>query len=140
MCLLLYHWKSLTSFLLWRVGKMLVFREEIKIYVGLEAIDARKSIDGLCALVQDYFGDNPQSGNVFIFFNRSRDKVKILWWHMNGFTLCYKRLEKHRFVLPKLAGKITRLEITKTQLQGLLAGLDFSLMRHFPEINYQNYT
>lgn len=116
---------------------MLKFRDEIKIFVSLQPIDARKSIDGLCTLVLEYFANNPQCGNVFIFFNKSKDKVKILWWHANGFSLYYKRLEKRRFVLPK---DITEnLEITQAQLHGLLAGLDFSLMRHFPEINYHQY-
>jgi transposase len=116
---------------------MLKFREEMKIYVSMQSTDARKSIDGLCALVMDQFGDNPQCGNVFVFFNKARDKVKLLWWHSNGFVLYYKRLEKNRFVLPK---NITeKIEITSAQLHGLLAGLDFSLMRHFPEINYHQY-
>jgi transposase len=117
---------------------MIKLREEIKIYVSTQAMDARKSIDGLCAMVIDCFKDNPQNGNLFIFFNKSRDKVKILWWDANGFILHYKRLEKCRFVVPKLQG-INTLEITQTQLHGLLAGLDFSLMRHFPEINYYHY-
>jgi transposase len=116
---------------------MLKFREEIKIYVSIQPIDARKSIDGLCALVVNHFSDNPQCGNVFIFFNKTKDKVKILWWHANGFVLYYKRLEKHRFVLPK--NIVEAFEITQAQLCGLLAGLDFSLMRNFPEINYHQY-
>ncbi len=116
---------------------MLKFRDETKIYVSTQLIDARKSIDGLCALVLEHFADNPQCGNVFIFFNKSKDKVKILWWHANGFALYYKRLEKHRFVLPRNISET--MEITQAQLQGLLAGLDFSLMRHFPEINYHQY-
>lgn len=116
---------------------MLKFREEIKLYVSMQPIDARKSIDGLCALVLDNFADNPQCGNVFIFFNKAKDKVKILWWHANGFALYYKRLEKHRFVLPK--NTTETFEINQAQLNGLLAGLDFSLMRHFPEINYHQY-
>lgn len=116
---------------------MLKFHEGLKIYVSLRSIDARKSIDGLSALVLEHFSKNPQCGSVFIFFNKSKDKVKILWWHANGFVLFYKRLEKHRFVLPeKITGTI---EITQVQLQGLLAGLDFSLMKHFPEINYHQY-
>lgn len=111
--------------------------EEVKIYVSLQPIDARKSIDGLCALVSECFSKNPQCGSVFVFFNKSKDKVKILWWHANGFVLYYKRLEKHRFILPE---KITEtIEITQAQLHGLLAGLDFSLMKHFPEINYHQY-
>jgi transposase len=104
----------------------------------MESIDARKSIDSLCIMISESFKDNPQCGNLFIFFNKSRDKVKIIWWDTNGFILHYKRLEKGRFVLPKLGG-IDKLEISQTQLHGLLAGLDFSLMRHFPEINYYQY-
>ncbi len=103
----------------------------------MQPIDARKSIDGLCALVTNHFADNPQCGNVFIFFNKAKDKVKILWWHANGFALYYKRLEKHRFILPR--NIVGTLEITQAQLYGLLAGLDFSLMRNFPEINYHQY-
>jgi transposase len=117
---------------------MIKLRDEIKIYVSLEPIDARKSIDGLCALIIDYFKENPQCGNLFIFFNKSRDKVKALWWDANGFILHYKRLEKGRFIVPKLAG-LDKLQISEAQLHGLFAGLDFSLMRHFPEINYHQY-
>jgi transposase len=117
---------------------MIHIRNDIKIFVSLQPIDARKSIDGLCSIVLDYFNENPQCGSLFIFFNKSRDKVKILWWDNNGFILHYKRLEKHRFVIPRLEG-IDKLEISQTQLHGLLAGLDFSLMRHFPEINYHQY-
>lgn len=117
---------------------MLKFTDEVKIYVSMQPIDARKSIDGLCALIVESFGENPQVGNLFIFFNKTRDKVKIIWWDANGFILHYKRLEKRRFVLPKLIG-VDKLEISQTQLHGLLAGLDFTLMQHFPEINYYQY-
>lgn len=117
---------------------MLKLRESIKIYFSTQPIDARKSIDSLSAIVTSIFDENPQSGHLFIFFNKSRDKVKILWWDSNGFVLHYKRLEKHRFIVPK-SNNIDRLEISETQLHGLLAGLDFSLMKHFPEINYYQY-
>jgi len=117
---------------------MIKLREGIKIYVSIEPIDARKSIDSLSALVVATFKDNPQSGHLFLFFNKAKDKVKILYWDQNGFVLHYKRLEKHRFCVPKLIG-LTQLEINETQLHGLLAGLDFTLMKHFPEINYHQY-
>lgn len=117
---------------------MLKLRDGVKIYVSVDPIDARKSIDSLAALVTDIFKENPQSGNLFLFFNKSRDKVKILWWDNNGFVLHYKRLEKHRFAVPKLS-ELTMLTISETQLHGLLAGLDFMLMRYFPEINYHQY-
>ena len=117
---------------------MLKLRDGLKILVGTEPIDARKSIDSLSSLVNEYFNDNPQSGNLFIFFNKSKDKVKILYWEHTGFVLHYKRLEKHRFKVPNRTNP-SHFEITETQLHGLLAGLDFSLMRHYPEINYHQY-
>jgi len=117
---------------------MLILKEETKIYVSVEPIDARKSIDSLSCLVQDKFNDNPQSGNLFVFFNKGKDKVKILYWDEIGFALYYKRLEKHRFAVPKLTGQ-SSLEITEVQLQGLLSGLDFMLMRRFTELNYSRF-
>jgi transposase len=117
---------------------MLKIREGAKILVSIEPIDARKSIDSLSTLVQEAFKDNPQSGNLFIFFNKSKDKVKILYWDKIGFVLHYKRLEKYRFRVPKLTG-IQELEISEDQLHGLLAGLDFMLMGKFTEINYYQY-
>lgn len=117
---------------------MIQLNEGVKILVCTELIDARKSIDGLSCLVPEKFCDNPQSGNLFIFFNKARDKVKILYWDHLGFVLYYKRLENHRFVVPKLTG-LSHLEITETQLFGLLSGLDFMLMRRFTEVNYSKY-
>jgi transposase len=95
----------------------------------------RKSIDTLSTLVVDEFKNDPRSGHVFIFFNRSHDKVKIIYWDRNGFVLHYKRMEKHRFVLPKQSGRVHFI-ITQTQLNGLLAGLNFEIMGDFDEIDY----
>ena len=117
---------------------MIKLKEGVKILISTEPIDARKSIDSLSCLIPDKFCDNPQSGNLFLFFNKARDKVKILYWDQVGFVLYYKRLEKHRFVMPRLAG-LSHLEITETQLYGLLAGLDFMLMRQFTDIQYSKY-
>jgi transposase len=117
---------------------MLKIREGAKILVSIEPIDARKSIDGLCGLIPEKFYDNPQSGNIFIFFNKSRDKAKILYWDKNGFILHYKRMEKCRFHLPRF-NNLSQLEITEDELEGLLAGFDFSIMRQFKEINYSKY-
>jgi transposase len=116
---------------------MLKINSGVKIYVSINPIDARKSIDGLVSLVQEN-NFNLQSGHLFLFFNKARDKVKCVYWDRNGFVLHYKRLEKHKFVIPKLQLS-THLEITEIQLQGLLAGLDFMLMAKFSEINYAQY-
>lgn len=114
---------------------MLKVREGIEIYVSTECIDMRKSIDSLCALVSQTFELGPQSGHLFIFFNRYRDKAKIIYWDRNGYVLHYKRMEKHRFIIPAIASK-KQLMITEVQLNGLLAGLDFELMGEFDELEY----
>ena len=114
---------------------MLKVRSDIQIFVSTSLIDMRKSIDSLSVLVNQEFNDDPQSGHLFIFFNRSRDKVKIIYWDRNGYVLHYKRMERHRFVVPSLIG-VSHLVITETQLNGLLAGLNFEIMGEFNEINY----
>lgn len=86
-------------------------------------------------LVSQEFELTPQSGNLFIFFNRYRDKVKVIYWDRNGYVLHYKRMEKNRFILPDLKDK-KQMTITETQLNGLLAGLNFQLMGDFHEIEY----
>jgi hypothetical protein len=114
---------------------MLKVRKGIEIYICVIPIDMRKAIDGLSIWIADELKCSPQSGHLFIFFNRSRDKIKILFWDRNGFVLHYKRLEKHRFVVPP-PGSPFPLTITETQLHGLLAGLDFQLMGEFSELEY----
>lgn len=114
---------------------MLKFRRETQIFVSLSPIDMRKSIDSLTALVVEDFQNDPQSGHLFIFFNRCRDKVKIVYWDKNGFVLHYKRMEKNRFVVPRLVDRM-HLVITETQLNGLLAGLNFEIMGDFTDIDY----
>jgi transposase len=114
---------------------MLKVRSEVQIYVSTLPIDMRKSIDSLSILVSEQFADSPQSGNLFLFFNRCRDKVKIIYWDRNGYVLHYKRMEKYRFIVPSLTTQ-AQLLITETQLNGLLAGLNFEIIGDFTEINY----
>ena len=74
-----------------------------------ESTDMRKAFDGLCGLVTNQIKRNPASGEVFIFINKTRDKIKLLHWEQTGFTIYYKRLEKGTFEIPKfdgLAGQI----------------------------------
>jgi len=62
------------------------------IYVATERRDLRCSFDGLAGVVREVLRDNPLSGALFMFFNKSADRVKILWWDRTGFCLLYKRL------------------------------------------------
>ena len=116
---------------------MLTLREGTQVFMRQGPTDMRKSIDGLTALVVDEFSDSPQSGHLFLFCNKKKDKVKIIYWDRNGFVLHYKRLDKGRFKW--LTAESRNLEITTEQLQWLLAGLDFALMKTFDELSYSNY-
>lgn len=117
---------------------MLVPVESIKIFVQLSPIDMRKSIDGLTGLIVDEFSMSPQSGCIFIFYNKNRNKVKAIYWDKNGFILHYKRLDRGRFKFSRAPlGSI--LEINREQFQWLFSGLDFQLMQEFSHLNYEHF-
>ncbi len=116
---------------------MLQFEKGYQIQVCLEAVDVRKSIDSLLAKVVDFFDLPEQSKTVFVFCNKTKNKIKLLVWHKSGFVLVYKRLEQGRFKLRlERNGKLT---INHQQLSWLLAGLKFQFMNEFNELNYRGY-
>lgn len=102
----------------------MLFSKDIKVWVYKESSDMRKSINGLSQLVVDNFEENLQSGDVFVFYNKSIKTVKILFWHYNGFMLLQKKLEKNRFKIPKSV--LTNICITERQLYQLLEGMHFA--------------
>lgn len=91
----------------------------IKIYLYLSPIDMRKSIDTLCMMISDVLNMNPTDGHVFLFRNRSGNKLKILHYQPNCFTLLYRRLEWGKFIFPK--NNRTHIAITSEHLRWLLA-------------------
>lgn len=117
---------------------MIALNETAQIFVALDGIDFRKSLDGLAMFIAGNMLHQPQSGAVYVFRNRSGDRVKCVYWDRNGFVLHYKRLEKGRFRFPKITGENV-LTVTHDQLSWLLAGLDFCLMGTFSELNYAHY-
>lgn len=117
---------------------MLRFAEGLEILVSLEAIDMRCSIDGLLYRISKELEVSPQSKTLFLFCNKSRDKVKGLLWDKNGFVLVYKRLEKGRFKFPR-APKEAHQTISQAQLLGLLAGFEFLRMKDYPELKFDYY-
>ena len=116
---------------------MLRLSENIKIFIANPAIDFRKAINGLCALVYEAFSELPKQGALYVFYNRSQDKVKCLFWDRNGFVLYQKRLERGKFKFGK--GSDGRETITPQQLDWLLAGLDFRLMHEFSDLDFSHY-
>ncbi len=101
---------------------MLSLNSRVRIFAALEAVDFRKGFDGLVAIVRDAFEQDPFSGDLFCFFNRRRDRVKLLVWDENGFWLHYKRLERGTF--ERLHGRGPRVEIDRAQMSMLLEGID----------------
>ena len=114
---------------------MLRLADTVKIYVADKPVDMRKAINSLAALVVDFFASPANDGSVYVFYNRSCDRVKCLFWDKNGFVLYHKRLERGRFKFEKNHGAT----ISHQQLDWLLAGLDFRLMSEFPELDFTNY-
>lgn len=66
-------------------------------YLYSQPTDMRKSFDGLCGLVSNRLGKNPMSGDVFVFINKPRNRIKLLRWEAGGYVLFYKRLERGTF-------------------------------------------
>lgn len=108
---------------------MLSLPPSVRVYVASEPVDLRRGHDGLIALVRGTLKMNPFDGHLFVFFGRSRDRVKILAWDTNGFALYYKRLSKGRFPLPTPPSGAARVELDATALGMLLAGIDIQRVR-----------
>lgn len=85
----------------------------------------RKSFDTLAALVCDLVKEDPQSGHLFVFINRRKDRVKVLWWDRSGYCLLAKRLEHGQFhVYDRAEGGPGRYEVSASELALLLEGID----------------
>ena len=100
-----------------------LFRSDGKIFLATEPVDMRKSINGLAAIVQNDFDLDLYENAMFVFINRAKDKVKILYWDQDGFIVYYKRREQGRFAWPSRfhEGKVN--EVTYRDLQQFLKGL-----------------
>jgi len=101
------------------------------VYVHRLPVDFRKSINGLSVIVQDAMQLDPFSSALFVFGNRRRDKIKILFWDKSGYCLFYKCLEKDKFKWPKTGDAV--LHLSAEQFSWLLRGLDIAkLTPHSP--------
>jgi transposase len=102
------------------------------IYLYRDAVDFRKSINGLVVLVEQNLARSAFDPALYIFCNKSRDKIKILYWDNTGFAVWYKRLEQHHFKWPKNTQAL-EMHLSEPDLQRLLSGYD--LMGH-SALNY----
>jgi transposase len=102
---------------------MLALSAENTFHLYSQPTDMRKSFDALSGLVRNNLGNNPMNGDVFIFINKCRDKIKLLHWQGSGFLLYYKRLEKGTFELPRYDASVGSISLSYAQIVMIIDGL-----------------
>jgi transposase len=106
---------------------MINFPPTVRIYLAVQPADMRRGFDGLAALTTSVIGQDPLSGHLFVFCNRRRDRMKILYWDRDGFAVWMKRLERGIFNLPTPTGD--RVEVTPAEMAAILEGIDLKHAR-----------
>jgi len=102
---------------------MFSFPNQMKVYLAVGPVDMRKSFNGLWAEASERLKEDPFGGALFVFANKRRDRIKVLYWDGSGVWVFAKRLEKGRFTWP--TGSDTRkLSLTPQSLGMLLEGID----------------
>lgn len=104
---------------------MLSLPPSVRLFVVRGVTDMRKSFDTLAAVVTEVVDEDPQSGHLFLFVNRRRDRMKVLWWDGSGYCLLAKRLEHGQFrVFDQAQGKPGAFELSVSELALILEGID----------------
>jgi len=98
------------------------------VYLHRNAVDFRKSINGLSVIVEQQMQLSPFSEALFVFCNKRRDKLKVLYWDKTGFCLWYKRLEKDTFKWPRKHLETT-VSLSAEQMDWLLRGFDITRLK-----------
>jgi transposase len=112
---------------------VLTLHPSVRIYVCTAPTDMRRGFDGLARMAQDLVRQDPLSGHYFVFLNRRRDRVKILYWDHDGYVVWAKRLEAGTFRLPEATGG--HLELRHAELAMLLGGIDPAGSRRRPRFS-----
>ena len=108
---------------------MLSLSSALRIFLAVEPADMRKGFDGLSQLVRERIAQHPLSGHLFVFRNRRRERIKILYWDRDGLAIWYKRLETGSFQLPVINRDAVSIEMSSTQLTLILSGIDLRSAR-----------
>ena len=114
---------------------MISFSAATGIYLSSRPVDFRKQFDGLCGEVLDFMGKNPQDGSLFVFYNKRRDRMKLLWWQSDGFWLFYKRLEAGTFQVPHNNAESKSIHLTGDQLHLIISGIDLTSIKRRKRYN-----
>jgi transposase len=116
---------------------MFSLNSSLRFYLYQGVTDMRKSFDGLCGIVQSQLGRDPTSGEVFIFINRRRDRVKLLHWQNGGFVLYYKRLESGTFEFPSTGDNGLYYQLSWRGLVMMIEGISLKNIKQRKRYSYQ---
>lgn len=106
---------------------MLSLGPAVRVFVCTQPADMRRGFDGLAAMTREIMRDDPFSGRLFVFFNRRRDRVKILFWDRTGLCLWYKRLEKGLFKPPATEDSAQHsVRVESAELMLILEGIELA--------------
>ena len=110
---------------------MIALPAQIRIFLYRLPTDMRKSFNGLVALTESALKQDPLSGSLYVFINRRRDRIKILYWGQTGFCIWYQQLQQGTYQLPShdSLDEQDTLEVTRSQLSLILDGIDLSSVR-----------
>jgi transposase len=118
---------------------MLSLGSSHRYYLYSGVADMRKGFDGLSGLVLSEMGGDPLSGDVFIFVNRGRNRMKLLVWEDSGFVLWYKRLEEGTFEFPAVVPGQSSVGISWHQLVLILEGVSLESVVHRKRFSASNF-
>ena len=109
---------------------MIALPPQVRVFLYRLPTDMRKSFHGLVALTESALKQDPLSGSLFVFLNRRRDRIKILYWGQSGYCIWYQQLQKGTYQLPgEDSPEAGTLEVTRSQLSLILDGIDLSSAR-----------
>ena len=110
---------------------MIALPPQVRVFLYRLPTDMRKSFNGLVALTESALKQDPLSGSFFVFVNRRRDRIKILYWGQTGFCIWYQQLQKGTYQLPAadVLEELETIEVTRSQLSLILDGIDLSSAR-----------
>ena len=101
----------------------------LKVHVAVGATDLRKGFEGLQGIVRSRMEADPSSGHLFVFSNKGKSRIKILYFDGSGMWVCTKRLEKGRFDWPDPIENTSKIILSATELIALIDGLQLTESR-----------
>lgn len=113
---------------------MLTIPRQVRIHLAVAPVDFRKGHHGLCGVVQNHLEGDPLD-HVWVFFNKRRTDVKILWFDTGGFVIAHKKLARGQFRIPSATGTGRHHRMSTAELAALLEGIDLAGARRLPRWN-----